>query len=368
MAEAQQYNDPVEIGNGVYWVGARVKEFLRRNSYLRVFTGRDRTANLLVDPGPPGDWEAIARKVSAVIGDPANIQVVTVNHQDPDVGANAAAVAKLNPNVLVLMTEDTWRLAQYYGLSSRNFRAVERFKGMRIALPTGHVLQFVPTPFCHFRGACMVYDPDARVLFSGDLFGGIAATEFLATDAGWAGVKAFHQLYMPSNSALKLAISRIRSLDPPPLTIAPQHGGILTGEVMHRYLDRMEGLAVGLDILSPLGEKMQDLIAAVNEGLVAAREAMGAEVVQRITQVFHPDGSYPALFTLTQDDTVTDIKAEPMQAIESLVRLLIRQCPPDRLETFRARIIRIFLDRNLPLIESAMSGEEPVEAEILEEE
>ena len=42
-------------------------------------------------------------------------------------------------------------------------------------VPTGHRLIPVPTPYCHFRGAVMLYDPETRVLFSGDLLGGITA-------------------------------------------------------------------------------------------------------------------------------------------------------------------------------------------------
>ena len=164
--------------------------------------------------------------------------------------------------------------------------------------------------------------PETRTLFSGDLFGGIAASGLMATGADWAGVKAFHELYMPSNEALRLAVKRIRELSPPPLMIAPQHGGILSGPLVEQFLQKMNDLRVGLDILGSLDENIPQLIAAINDSLKAAREMLGAGAVNRVMQFFQPDGSYPAIFALAENGKVTDIKAEPFAAVESLARLL----------------------------------------------
>src|SRR5690606_13129176 len=92
---------------------------------------------------------------------------------------------------------------------------------------------------------------------SGDLFGGLTdinATGIYADDTDWRGMRAFHQLYMPSNKAIRLAIEAIKAL-PEVELIAPQHGRIITKELIPWYIEKLERLPVGLDIL---GEEESD--------------------------------------------------------------------------------------------------------------
>ncbi len=111
----------------------------------------------------------------------------------------------------VISTEDTWRLTHFFGLKLSNFQPVDKFKKLRARLSTGHIIRFVPTPFCHFRGACMLYDESTRILFSGDLFGGLSFDRGLfAAEAHWEGIRFFHQIYMPSQSAIRMAVEKIR--------------------------------------------------------------------------------------------------------------------------------------------------------------
>lgn len=366
MEKQQNLDGPVEIGPGTFWVGSAAKELLKRNVYLRVFKGGGKTMHLLIDPGPPADLETVSRKASQVIGALSDVHFAYDNHQDPDVIGSAPQLLKLNPKLLFLMTEDTWRLAQYYGIPKVNCMAVERFSNQATVLLTGHTLRFIPTPFCHFRGACMLYDPETRILFTGDLFGGIAVSELMAGGANWTGIKAFHELYMPSNEALRLAVKRIRELDPLPLMIAPQHGGILSGALVEQFLDRMSELRVGLDIISSLYEKVPLLITAVNDILKAAREMLGDEVVQRVLRLFQPDGSYPAIFALSQNGNVSDVKAEPFAAIESLTKQLFKMCSDEQKRALQLKILVIFVERDLPPIESVIDWEEPVEKGLLD--
>ena len=345
---------PVEIGRDTYWVGSSARELLRRNIYLRTFSGNGKTVNLLIDPGPPVDFQALSSKTAQVIGNVSAVNLAFVNHQDPDVTGSAPHLLKVNQNVLFMMTEDTWRLVQYYGIPKANFRAVERFADLTTVLATGHTLRFIPTPFCHFRGACMLYDPETRILFSGDLFGGIAAAELTATAANWTGIKAFHELYMPSNDALRRAVKRIRELSPQPATIAPQHGGLIRGELIGPFLDKMEELRVGLDILGNIADKGPALIASINDILGAARELLGEAAVQRVLDLFQPDGSYPSIFALSKNNTVSDIKAEPFAAVESLSRLLYRECSEEQKKALQLRIVVIFTEHDLPPLESAL--------------
>jgi len=244
---------PIEIAEDTYWVGKRAPgEIFYANPYLRAFKGNGKAFNLIIDPGSSSDFSIVQSKVSRVIGKVDELDAIFINHQDPDVGSSVGPmVGRYTPNAFVLCTEDTWRLIQYYNIKRDRFIALEKYpKGFSI--PTGHTLRPVPSPFCHFVGAMMLYDASTRVLFTGDLFGGLTDRDAQGLDADesdWVGMRAFHQIYMPTNKAVLHAIANIRALDPAPEVIAPQHGRVIRGEWIEEFMRRLEELPVGLDIL-----------------------------------------------------------------------------------------------------------------------
>jgi eukaryotic-like serine/threonine-protein kinase len=330
LASAQATDrEVVEIAPDVYWVGRRQGVLLECNTYLRVFRGNGLQLALVVDPGPPKDLDTIAAKVGGVIGSLDRVDLIFLNHQDPDVGANASAIQGLNPRAHVICSEDTWRLARFYGLNPTAHSAVERFPNLQTRLATGHLVSFVPTPFCHFRGAVMLYDHESRVLFSGDLFGGLSrSTNLVADENAWPDVAVFHQLYMAGNKAIRMAISRIRRLAPKPRIIAPQHGGVVVGDRIQPLLKRMQRLKVGLDLLVDDGDK-QRVLRALNEVLAKLSACLGNDEVSGLLRCFTADGSFPNLFVL-DGDKIADIKIEPRAAIRALERDALAGAPPDR--------------------------------------
>jgi flavorubredoxin len=225
----------------------------------------------------------------------------------------------MNRRLNIIATEDTWRLVSLNGLSSARFRSIDQVQDQRLVLPTGHKLQFIPTPYCHFRGASMIYDLESRILFTGDFLGGVEASGLIATEENWAGVKAFHQIYMPSNEAMKLAVKKIRALEPTPLALAPQHGGLIKGDLIEFFLERITELPVGLDIVTTVNDRLPAMIAGLNEVLCAVKETMGEYKVERILKLFKPEGEYPSLITLGRDGLVKDIKGDPFEAINALL-------------------------------------------------
>lgn len=341
---------PVEISKDIYWVGSSEEALLRRNIYLRVFKGVDTQYSLLIDPGPPSDLAILSRKVTEVIGGLSRINLIFINHQDPDVVYNATHIQKLNPRIQTLMTEDTWRLVQFYGLKQSKFRAVEKFPKMRARIKSGQILQFVLTPFCHFRGACMYYDVERRILFSGDFLGGISTSDLYGDESHWDGVKAFHQLYMPSRAALQYGVQQIRNLDPQPVMIAPQHGAILEGEVMELFLSRMEELLVGIDLIQEIGSKQEIIINEANEITSTAENLLGTSVIEEIFELFHPDGSYPSLFVIGKGNVIRDIKGDPMEALDALIQVVFSMCNEEQINELKGLFKKSFLERELPMV------------------
>lgn len=320
MGNQNNLDEAIEISAGVYWVGAGTKTFLSRNSFLRIFEGNKTSGSLLIDPGPTSDFISLSRKVSSVLpGGLLNINLAFINHQDPDVVGVLPKMYAMNRRLNIIATEDTWRLVSLNGLSSVRFRSIDQVQDQRLVLPTGHKLQFIPTPYCHFRGASMVYDLESRILFTGDFLGGVEASGLIATEENWAGVKAFHQIYMPSNEAIKLAVKKIRALEPAPLALAPQHGGLIKGDLIEFFLDKISELPVGLDIVTSVTDRLPAMIAGLNEVLGAVKETMGEYKVEKILKLFKPEGEYPSLITLGRDGMVKDIKGDPFEAINALL-------------------------------------------------
>lgn len=361
-------DQPVEISNDIFWVGSGSKAFLSRNCYLRIFKGGGNVANMLIDPGPASDLDDLITKVTKVLGDITKVNLIFINHQDPDVVGNVPYLGKINPRLTVLASEDTWRLVSLNS-PKVGFKAIERFKNLRISLNTQqyHRLQFIPTPFCHFRGACMLYDLESRILFTGDFMGGIAATGLEATEANWAGIKAFHQLYMPSNEAIRKAVQKIRELDPPPLMLAPQHGGIIQGALIDEFLSRMEELPVGLDIISSLEGKFSLLIASLNEIIGTFKEISDEQTARRVLAYFEPDGSYPALVAMSQDGTVTDIKGDPLEVVEALIKVFLRHVDTEQQNILKAKISRSLLEHNLPPFDLLLAQDDVASDILLED-
>lgn len=364
----EKFQNIIELAEGVYWLGMRSDSRLEINVYLRSFKGNQKATNMIIDPGPPVFFDALDERVKKAIGDPRKIQIAYINHQDPDVGTNAMYFQKRNPKMTVICTEDTWRLTHFFGLKLSNFQPVDRFKNERGRLSTGHVIRFVPTPFCHFRGACMIYDEASRILFSGDLFGGLSFEQQLfATADAWDGIRIFHQIYMPSQDAIRIAVDKIRRLKPAPLMIAPQHGGIIQGSLIEEFLDKLYDLPVGLDLLRPTIIDKEIYLQAINEILDGIAQKAGRELVDATLEKFESlDGSFPSLFKI-QQGKIVDIKEDNVMAsLKTLLEQLIKDQPVQIRELVKDVVLRS--NWNLPIFEVETEEEAEAPEFLLEEE
>jgi serine/threonine-protein kinase len=322
-------DEVVELAPDVYWVGRRHGGQLECNSFLRVFKRGGTEVSLLIDPGPPQDLAVVTQKVSAVIGSLRKLDFIFLNHQDPDVGANAAPIQQRSPRARVVCSEDTFRLAHFFGLDPGRFLAVESFPDGHCKLATGHEILFVPTPFCHFRGAVMVYDPASRVLFSGDLFGGARARDLVSSEKTWPGVEMFHQIYMPSRRALELAVARVRRLDPAPTLIAPQHGAFIAGDDVPRMLEQVGRLEVGLDLMeAPSG--VERFLSAANDLVRELAELAGRGRANDILASFAADTSFSRVVVLDGDHQVTGFRVTPRLALDTLASDALAALPAEQ--------------------------------------
>ncbi|MGI9473194.1 MAG: hypothetical protein ACR2NZ_16755 [Rubripirellula sp.] len=241
---------PLKVADDCWMVGHRNPEsMLQCNTYIRTFRQFGSARNVCIDPGSQFDFAVVESNVSKVIGDMSEVHAMTINHQDPDVAGNAPLFCEAAPKLEMIVSEEVWRLLQHMMLKPGRVRLSHGTQTTTTQQP----FQFVPTPFCHFRGAMALYDPEQRILYSGDLFGGLnrlGRVQLLATEEDWAGIAQFHQIYMPSREVLRYAVRQILNLRPKVEVIAPQHGHIITGDLVDLFLERMHELPVGNDLLA----------------------------------------------------------------------------------------------------------------------
>jgi eukaryotic-like serine/threonine-protein kinase len=342
----------MEIQNGCWMVGRRnPQSLLQCNTYLRRFEGRA-PVHICLDPGSRLDFPWIEHNLKQLVGDLEAIDCFTLNHQDPDVVGNALALCEANPNISALMTEEVWRLAQHLHFEPRRLHFANALRSLHFIVADHFRWQLVPTPFCHFRGAMAFYDPELRTLFSGDLFGGLNApgkVHLWAEESDWPGIAQFHQIYMPTRAALRHAVEQIRKLRPTVEIIAPQHGFVISGRLVPLFLERMEHLAVGLDLLAIEFEEahLARYRELLDQLLAGVEATLGRdEILCRLRATGLGDGLERLL---TVRGGTVRLESEGLAALAKVFARLTRGEPLAIVNKLRAEILQGCTERDLPI-------------------
>ena len=340
-------SEPVEIAKDIFWVGSRNDKGFESNAYLRVFRGNGHQCNLLIDPGPSPDFNTIAAKIEHVLGADFNLDLVYLNHQDPDVCINTVAFQRHFPKLHIVTSEDTWRLVRFYGLNEKQFIATENFKTGKIKVKTGHRLRIIPTPYAHFRGACCLFDEERKVLFSGDLFGGLTSTPDLYAEKDyWEGMKTFHQLYMPTNLALKKAVKDFRQQAGDMQMIASQHGKIIRKDLIDFFMSKLESLPVGLDLKGEARLVRENYIKALNDILDTVEKDVDSDTVKNLLKSFQSDGTFPNSI-ITKNNRIYSLKVGVDEAFKLFSNELCRNLDNVQKKLVRTIVVACLADWNI---------------------
>ncbi len=211
------------------------------NEYLIINSGKA----LLLDPGGSEIFPTVLSEVSKLI-DVQNIEGYLCSHQDPDIMSSLPLWMALSPNASIYVS---WLWSKFIAHFGNNY--VGKFveipdEGMKIKLGDQELV-LVPAHYCHSSGNFNLYDPRAKILFSGDLGAAMVpdghplfVEDF---DAHTKLMEGFHLRWMPSNEAKARWIRRVRKLDVE--MICPQHGAIFKGEMVPKFLSWLDNLEVG---------------------------------------------------------------------------------------------------------------------------
>ncbi|MBI1395300.1 MAG: MBL fold metallo-hydrolase [Betaproteobacteria bacterium] len=212
------------------------------NEYL-VADGEDA---ILCDPGGLEIFPAVFSALSESI-DPASIRALFASHQDPDIISSLALWLEFNPALKCYVSWLWGGFIPHFGGVGDTFIRIPD-EGADVPLG-GVTLRAVPAHYLHSSGNFHLYDPKAKILFSGDVgaallppdASGLYVEDF---DRHIRHAEKFHQRWMGSNEAKNDWCDRAAALDIDML--CPQHGAIYRGADVARFLEWFRALRVGV--------------------------------------------------------------------------------------------------------------------------
>jgi flavorubredoxin len=219
----------------------RRKEVIDTNQYLIQSNGR----GLILDPGGVENFAVVAAEFSKHF-DLSNLEAIFASHQDPDVISSLPFWIQSNPDLKVYIPEIWSGFITHFGIKPENLCLVPD-QGGEIILGDAK-LELIPAHYLHSSGNLSLYDPQAKILFSGDigaaLIPGTQSDLFVDDfDQHVTYMEYFHKRWMASNNAKANWIAEVRNRDVE--MICPQHGAIFKGENVDKFLGWFERFEVG---------------------------------------------------------------------------------------------------------------------------
>ncbi|ABC27362.1 uncharacterized flavoprotein [Hahella chejuensis KCTC 2396] len=195
----------------------------------------------------PGGIELFSAMLACAL-DWAPIHEITdlfASHQDPDIISSLGLWDQALPKAR-LHAPWIWEgFIRHFGMSHIEYVALPDEGGVLDL--DGVNLQFIPAHYMHSSGNFNVYDPELKVLMSGDIGASLEPGQpplFVENFKEHTRyMELFHKRWMPSNTAKNDWISRVRRLNIK--YMAPQHGRIFKDDDVGRFLDWLEQLEVG---------------------------------------------------------------------------------------------------------------------------
>ncbi|MFW7381057.1 MAG: MBL fold metallo-hydrolase [Oligoflexus sp.] len=232
--------------NGIQWYmfgrdPEKSESVIDTNEYLIISHGDA----MLLDPGGMEIFPNVLTAVSGVI-EVEKIKSYLCSHQDPDIMSSLPLWLGLTPTSRIYLSWLWTGFVSHFGHEfASNFHLVPD-EGEWINLGK-HTLQIVPAHHCHSSGNLHLFDPESRILFSGDMGAALIPDDYPIAvedfDKHIPFMQGFHQRWMPSNDAKNIWVERVRRLNPS--MICPQHGSIFVGEQVKNFLNWIEDLEVG---------------------------------------------------------------------------------------------------------------------------
>ncbi len=204
---------------------------------------------IVLDPGGHKVYTKLFSMLSSQVHIKA-LKHIFFSHQDPDIIASANGwlmVTDANAHLSALWM----RFITHFGVDEMVVDRIKPIPDEGGIIPLGNTrLKVIPAHFLHSAGNFQVYDPQAKILYSGDLGASLGAPYSIVEDfaAHIPYMEGFHKRYMPGIRAMQMWANTVRQLDIE--IIAPQHGAMFKGqENCQQFIDWISQLTCGLDLM-----------------------------------------------------------------------------------------------------------------------
>ncbi|MDR1662920.1 MAG: FprA family A-type flavoprotein [Endomicrobium sp.] len=236
------------------------------------------------------------------IVDPSKIDIIVINHIEPDHSGAFPEVLKACPKAKVYGTEKARDgFLKYYGVCG-NWTTVKSGQSLKIGKRT---LEFIDVPMIHWPDSMFTYCVSDKILFSNDGFGQHYATNKLFDDEVNFDIlmeeaqKYYANILWPFNMLVASKLAAISKLNLAIDFIAPSHGLVWRKhipDIMEKYLYWS-------------AHKCKKRVAVVYETMWNSTEKMAQKIVEGITS----EGVEVVLFDVTKNDR-TDIASYMLDA------------------------------------------------------
>lgn len=218
----------------------RADSLIDTNEYLI----SDHQESILLDPGGaeifPAVFSALVEKI-----DPRNIKWLFASHQDPDIISSLALWLEVNPDMKCYISRLWSGFIPHFGGNANTLIGLPD-EGSTLTMGS-LTLQTVPAHYLHASGNFHLYDPQAHILFSGDVGAALLPNSdseiFVENfDRHIQYAEGFHKRWMGSNEAKQKWCERVSKMQIDML--CPQHGAIYQGDDVMRFINWFADLNV----------------------------------------------------------------------------------------------------------------------------
>lgn len=181
---------------------------------------------------------------------PQQLSAIVASHADPDIIASLDRWMTASSAPVYIST--VWeRFIPHFCKPGKTGGRIIGIPDRGARIPIGkQELVALPAHFLHAEGNFHFWDPPSGILFTGDLGASIGVdprVPIQSLSAHIPRMEPFHRRYMVSNKVLRLWAEMVRTL--PIRMLVPQHGAPLVGPAVAEFIDWVQGLSCGIDLM-----------------------------------------------------------------------------------------------------------------------
>jgi flavorubredoxin len=242
------YNDGNHVVHAFYdLVDEKSNRAVQCNQFLIVDDGR----GALLDPGGNMTYTGLLMDMQQYFSS-RDLSYILASHPDPDI------IASINKWFVAsdckVLISDLWtRFVPHFTTGRDISHRIVGIPDEGVLIPLGQCkIAALPGHFMHAEGNFQFYDPVSRILFSGDLGTSLVSHERAAepvTDLAshLRDMTVFHKRYIVTGKVCRYWANMVRKLDIE--QIVPQHGCRFVGKAVKDFIDWVEQLECGVDLM-----------------------------------------------------------------------------------------------------------------------